>query len=64
MRITYGLPATIYGPLGFGDEFQRPKGMAMHIESLTESLTTGVLIAGLAISLHIGHCVWFAVDCF
>ncbi len=36
----------------------------MNIESMTASLATGVLIAALAISLHIGHCVWFAVDCF
>jgi hypothetical protein len=38
--------------------------MAMNIETIAASLTTGALVAGLAISLKIGHCVWFAVDCF
>jgi hypothetical protein len=36
----------------------------MCIKTLTASVATGVLIAGLVISLHVGHCVWIAVDCF
>jgi hypothetical protein len=38
--------------------------MAMCIKSMTASVAAGALIAGLALSLYVGHCVWFAVDCF
>jgi hypothetical protein len=36
----------------------------MYIEPLTASLTTGALIAWVAISVRVGQCLWFAVDCF
>jgi hypothetical protein len=36
----------------------------MCISTLTTGVATGVLIAGLVISFHVGHFVWFAVDCF
>ena len=36
----------------------------MTIESMSAGLATGLLVAGLALALHIGHCAWFAVNCF
>jgi hypothetical protein len=42
-----------------------PRGMAMTTHStLMDHLTTGVLIAGIAFSFYVGHCMQFAVDCF
>jgi len=35
----------------------------MDIETMTANFAAGVLIAGLVIALHVGHCFWFAVDC-
>ena len=36
----------------------------MNIETMSTGLATGLLVAGFALALHIGHCAWFAVSCF
>lgn len=36
----------------------------MTVESISAGLGTGLLVAAFALALHIGHCAWFAVNCF
>lgn len=40
------------------------EGKAMTVESISAGLGTGFLVAAFALALHIGHCAWFAVNCF
>jgi len=57
-RRTTVFPATMAGHAGLS------RGTTMTHDFEFMSLATGVLFAGAALSVYIGHCMSFAVACF
>jgi hypothetical protein len=65
MSVTYGFSAAGYGfPNNDGRRRWRSRGTTMANDIEFMSLATGVLFAGTALSVYIGHCMSFAVACF